>query len=291
MSLGSRVSVSRLTLSVLVLAWTLLAFGAAAETRVLARRPYAADLTGLAVSFLARDLATGMNHVLEGSDLDARHTPWSTFKIPNLLMALETGTATSLDARREWDPVRRPAARHWPEAWKTGQTLGEAFARSTVWYFQDVARDIGGRVYRERLATWRYGNASVPDGSDRFWLDGTLRISVREQVAFLDNALSGRLAVAPRNVDALLTASRDGDGLQATLHGKTGTGPVEPGRLNGAFSGWYVGIVRRPDRAPVVFALHVSAPSFARLRTFRRAFAVRLLEDAGLAPVGVFRRP
>ena len=36
-----------------------------------------------------------------------RHTPWSTFKMPNLIIALETGTAPSLDYALPWDPVRQ----------------------------------------------------------------------------------------------------------------------------------------------------------------------------------------
>lgn len=88
---------------------------AGGETREIAKHSYRADIASLSVSFLARDLATGAEYVLEGSDLETRHVPWSTFKIPNLVLALETGVAPSLEAWRTWDAGRRPAADHWPD--------------------------------------------------------------------------------------------------------------------------------------------------------------------------------
>lgn len=260
---------------------------ARAETRYLLADAYAQELDGLAVSFLAQDLETGDEFVLEGSDLDAREAPWSTFKIPNLLIALETGVAPSLDAWRDWDADRRPAAAHWPDGWKEGQTLKDAFARSSVWYFQDLALEIGGPAYRERLEAWGYGNAEVPDGSDDFWLGSSLQISVREQVGFLENLLTGQLGVSDGTLAALDSASQVGAASGVRLHGKTGSGPDDPANIDGTFSGWYVGYLRREAQAPVVFALHVAAPSFTALRDFRRAFSVRLLEDAGLAPAGL----
>lgn len=257
---------------------------AQAETHYLLADEYAQQLSGLTVSFLARDLETGDDVILEGSNLEARKAPWSTFKIPNLLIALETGAAPSLDAWREWDSDCRPAAAHWPDAWKEGQTLEEAFSRLSVWYFQDLALEIGGSVYREKLMDWGYGNAEVPDGSDSFWLGASLQISVREQVGFLENLLTEQLGVSVGTLTALDRASLAGQASGTSLHGKTGSGPDDPANLDGTFSGWYVGYLRREARAPVAFALHVAAPSFSALRDFRREFSVRLLQDAGLAP-------
>ncbi len=258
-----------------------------AETRYLPTDAHAQELEGLTVSFLARDLETGDYFVLEGSDIDAREAPWSTFKIPNLLIALEAGVAPSLDTWRDWDADRRPAAAHWPEAWKEGQTLGEAFSRSSVWYFQDLALEIGGSVYREKLEDWGYGNADVPDGTDDFWLGASLQISVREQVDFLEDLLTGKLGVSETTLAALDVASQAGQASGTSLHGKTGSGPDDPANIDGTFSGWYVGYLRREARAPVVFALHVAAPSFSALRDLRRELSLRLLEDAGLAPPGM----
>ncbi|MCO6392044.1 hypothetical protein GTW25_13490 [Aliihoeflea aestuarii] len=253
-----------------------------AETRDIAIDRYQAETADLSVSFLARDLSTGTEYVLEGSDLKTRHVPFSTFKIPNLVLALETGVASSLGAWREWDAMQRPAASYWPEEWRESQDLGTAFARSSVWYFQDLALEIGGPVYRERLAEWRYGNGEASDGSDDFWLTGELQISVKEQVDFLDSLISGRLDVATSSLAALAAASDSGAVDDTILHGKSGSGPDDPENTGGSFSGWYAGYLSRKDDAPVVFALHVAGPSFGSIRNFRKDFAIRLLRDVRL---------
>lgn len=255
---------------------------AAAQTRVIEARPYNHALSGLAVSFLARDLATDTDYVLEGSNLDRRNTPLSTFKIANLVIALETGAAASLDDWRPWIPQERPAEPHWPQDWRQGQTLEQAFRRSAVWYFRDLARKIGSDRYRAKLSEWGYGNAVAPAGSDDFWLDDTLSISVGEQVDFLEKLVAARLDVRPENISALDRASLSGTEGKVAIHGKTGAGPDDPSNADGAFSGWYVGYLRRERGEPVVFALHVKGPSFRTIAEFRRAFALRLLTDIGL---------
>ncbi|WP_156917551.1 penicillin-binding transpeptidase domain-containing protein [Salinarimonas rosea] len=232
------------------------------------------------VAFLARDLGSDREVVLEGSDLETRRVPWSTFKIPNLVIALETGIAGDLDASRAWDPARRPAAGYWPDDWRTDQTLASAFRRSAVWYFQELALEVGVARYRELLDAWSYGNRSIGT-PDAFWLDGSLRISVSEQVAFLADLVTGRLDVSDATLRALEVVSADPrhDGL----HGKTGSGRVRPAASSSRFEGWYVGYVRTGAQdAPVVFALWTQGSSFSQIRDFRRAFAVHLLTRSGL---------
>ncbi|MEP3279891.1 MAG: penicillin-binding transpeptidase domain-containing protein [Stappiaceae bacterium] len=259
------------------------------ETRValsaeIERAPHRNVIADRTVTFLARDLESGTDYILEGSNLSARHTPWSTFKIPNLLLALETGVAPSLDARRTWNKKKRPAASYWPQSWRQDQTLKSAFVRSAVWYFQDLALEIGVERYRTALRDWQYGNHSVSDGSDSFWLDRTLQISVLEQVSFLENLIDGELGVSPTSIDGLLQASLANRKNGIALHGKTGAGPVSQGKFNGEFEGWYSGFVMRPGVKPVVFSLFVRASNFTSLNAFRKDFAVNLLKDIQVLP-------
>lgn len=249
-----------------------------------ARAPFAQEIGDRAVSFLARDLETGIDHVLEGSELGARHTPWSSFKVINFLIALDSKAVPAADTVFRWDPTQRPAADYWPTAWRQEQSLDSAFRHSAVWFFRDVALKVGSQQYASVLRDWGYGNASVPDGSDRFWLDGSLRISVAEQVAVLSALAEDRLDVSTEAFDDLARASHAGTAGAVSLHGKTGAGPQEPGRFDGPFEGWYVGFVRRPDARPVAFALYAEAPSFRALRHFRKRFAIRLLKHQGLVP-------
>ncbi len=236
------------------------------------------------VVFMAVDLETGAQWAVAPEGLDERRAPFSTFKIPNLLIALDSGAATSLEHRIDWDPDRRPVGEHWPAGWAQSQTLASAFRRSAVWYFRDLALAIGGPIYRDRLAAFEYGNAAAPDGSDLFWLDGTLAISVREQVEFLARLVRGELPVEPASTAALREVARLDERSGHVLYGKTGAGPAAPGDFDGPFLGWLVGWVERPERAPVAYALFATAPDWASIARFRREAAERLLGDAGLWP-------
>ena len=251
-----------------------------AQDTVIARADMADRITTSDVSFMARDSASGATCHLEGSDLESQHAPWSTFKLPNLVIALELGIAEDLDAMRVWDQQKRPAAGYWPKDWRQDQDLRSAFRRSAVWYFQDIAVDVGTARYREVLADWDYGNATVPKGSDSFWLASDLRISPVEQVAFVEALVTGMLDVSDPAIAALTEASFVWRDDQLALHGKTGSGPTQ----SGAFEGWYVGWVARADAAPISFALYTTAPAFQDLRTFRKDFAIEMLKACAILP-------
>lgn len=273
--------------AVLVAGPTVAQLTAADADMVLPRAPLADEIGPREVSFLAADLATGARCSLEDSDLESRHAPWSTFKIPNLVIALDTGVDQDLGSVRAWDQTRRPAQAYWPDAWRRDQTLLSAFQRSAVWYFQDIALDVGGDTYRTVLRDWGYGNAEVADGADGFWLGDSLRISVTEQVAFLGRLVSGDLDIDARIMAALAEASAVTGSEGIALHGKTGAGPVSPGDFSGAFEGWYVGWLDRADTAPAVFALYTRAETYALIRDFRQDFAFELLAECGLLPPGL----
>ena len=147
-----------------------------------------------------------------------------------------------------------------------------------------MAVDVGSDRYGTYFSRWRYGNERADQGSDRFWLDRTLKISVAEQADFLAALLDGKLNVSSSSLEALTAASQQGEADGFVLHGKTGAVPVRAGEFSGGFEGWYAGFVRRPNRKPVVFALYTKAPGVGSLRTFRKDFAVRLLKQAGILP-------
>lgn len=235
-------------------------------------------------SFLALDLETGERCLLAGSDLQTRHAPWSTFKIPNFLIALETGAVSGPDHWLDWDSNQRPAAAYWPDSWRQGQTLVTAYRRSAIWYFQHIASQVGGPAYRRQLDQWNYGNASAPDGSESFWLGGPLLISVEEQVAFVGRLVSHDLGVSAASISALEGASLFAEHGRITLHGKTGSGPVVPGAFSGGFEGWFVGWAKKDDATPIVFAHHVIGDSYDAINEYRRDFAVSAVSACGFIP-------
>jgi beta-lactamase class D len=232
-------------------------------------------------SFLAVDIASGETCILQGSDLETRHAPWSTFKIPNTVIALATGVLDGVDTWRNWDAASRPPEGYWPEAWRQGQTLESAFQRSAVWFYQDIALDVGAPAYRATLTAWNYGNGQVPENSDTFWLGGPLALSVTEQVRFIEQLMIGNLDVPQIHLDTLAEISILEQTGRFSLHGKSGSGPVSRGDFSGPFEGWFAGWLSTDGVPSVAFAHHTVGPDFASIREYRQDFAQHLLSECG----------
>jgi beta-lactamase class D len=199
------------------------------------------------------------------------YPPASTFKIPNTVIALETGVVASLDDPVfKWDGEVRTLDGKPVAAWNRDQTLREAFRNSTVWVYQEVARKVGAERMARLVAAFDYGNRAIGE-IDRFWLSGPLRISALEQIAFLGKLRAGTLPVSAR-AQAL---AREAMMLETTeayvLRGKTGW----------AFDhkvGWFVGWFETGPRSRL-FALNldVAGPkSLAARSTIVRSAAREL---------------
>lgn len=161
--------------------------------------------------------------------------PASTFKIPNSLIALETGVAAGPDTVFAWDGQKRSI-----EAWNKDLTLTEALRVSCVPVYQELARRIG----HDRMQWWvknlGYGNADIADAIDTFWLEGKMRISALEQAAFLRRLARGDLPISRRAMDAVQEMMVEERTEAGVLRGKTGlTARVSPN------VGWWVGWVEK----------------------------------------------
>ena len=176
-----------------------------------------------------------------------RYTPASTFKIANSLIGLSVGAVASVDTVL---PYRSDAPPFSP-AWEKDMGLREAMVVSNVPIYQELARRIGLTRMTEAVNRLDYGNRSVGQQVDTFWLRGPLAISAVEQIRFLDRLARGSLpfpAAAQRAVREITVVER---GPGWVLHAKTGwqNGP-------GAGVGWWVGWVERGRRI-TPFALNL----------------------------------
>jgi beta-lactamase class D len=175
--------------------------------------------------------------------------PASTFKIPNSLIALETGVVGDPDKDVfKWDGVVRSI-----EAWNRDHTLRTAIAASAVPVYQEIARRIGAERMQKYLDLFEYGNRDIGGGIDQFWLTGNLRIDPVEQVDFVDRLRRGVLPVSKRSqelVRDILPATKVGD---ATIRAKSGLLGAELGKPS---LGWMVGWAEKGS-ASTVFALNV----------------------------------
>lgn len=223
---------------------------------------------GVEGAFVLLDVQRNVLSVVGPDRAAERHVPCSTFKIANALVGLETGVIRGPDFALRWDGEEREVS-----AWNRDHTLATAMRDSVVWFYQEVARRVGLARMRRSLEALGYGNARTGERVDRSWLDGPLRISPVEQVAFLRRLQLGVLPVAPRHaalVRQLLVLEQRHD---FTLRGKTGLG-----REDGMAVGWLVGEVER-DGAAFVFATLVLDPrgDVDRIAPIRRALSERLL--------------
>ena len=175
--------------------------------------------------------------------------PASTFKVPNSLIALETGVVADPDKDVfKWDGVTRSI-----EAWNKDHTLRSAIAASVVPVYQEIARRIGAERMQKYVDMLDYGNHNIGGGIDQFWLTGDLRIDPVQQVDFLDRLRRGVLPVSKRSqelVRDILPVTKAGD---ATIRAKSGLLGAERGQPS---LGWMVGWAGTGS-AQTVFALNM----------------------------------
>jgi beta-lactamase class D len=175
--------------------------------------------------------------------------PASTFKIPNSLIALETGVVADPDKDVfKWDGVQRGI-----EAWNRDHTLRSAIAASAVPVYQEIARRIGAERMQKYLDLFEYGNRDIGGGIDQFWLTGDLRIDPVQQVDFIDRLRRGVLPVSKRSqelVRDILPVTKAGD---TVIRAKSGLLGAETGKPS---LGWMVGWAEKGSEA-TVFALNM----------------------------------
>lgn len=245
--------------------------------------PYIAEIGARKVTFLVVDYKSKNCWAMNDAGLAQRHAPYSTFKIPHTLIALETGAVKSVDERFEWDQKKYPAKDFWPETWKKSHTLATAFKHSAVWYYKELVPRIEPKQYKKWLATFHYGNQTFTPGSNQFWLDNELQISPKEQVTFIDCLVTDGCGVRTGTVSAFEMIALQDTNDMFSLYAKTGAGPVDPNNNDGAFEGWYVGYIKSKSGNPVAtFALYMEAESFSALKDYRKALSLQLLSDLEL---------
>jgi beta-lactamase class D len=198
--------------------------------------------------------------------------PASTFKIPNSLIALETGVVGDPDKDVfKWDGVKRSI-----EAWNQDHTVRSAIAASAVSVYQEIARRIGAERMQKYVDLFEYGNRKLGGGIDQFWLTGEMRIDPIQQIDFVDRLRRGVLPVSKGSQDLvrdILPVTMAGD---ATIRAKSGLLGAELGKPS---LGWLVGWAEKGG-AQTVFALNLDVRE-PRHVADRMKLAQQCLADIG----------
>ena len=228
-------------------------------------------IAGPSETMVVLDGRTGKLTVENPARAGTRLTPCSTFKIPNSMIALESGVASDPSYTLQYNPKRdgEQAA-----VWARDHSLRSALQTSALWYYKEIARRVGPAGMQHFLNRFDYGNRDMSGGIDRFWVGGGLRISAEEQVRFLKRLREGKLAKSSSAVKDMML-------LEATpgyrWYGKTGTctdaeqGPVA----------WHVGFIERGGNARY-YAWNLGGASVAEVFERRAKLLREKLSKLGL---------
>jgi beta-lactamase class D len=230
---------------------------------------------GVDGAFVLLDEQQGTLSIVNPEIASKGYVPASTFKIPNTLIGLTTGVIPDEHFSLPWDGKKRSV-----DAWNRDHDLASAMKFSVVWFYQEIARRIGAPRMQQHVDAFAYGNRQVSSPIDRFWLDGALRITPREQVDFLRRLKAGALPVRPEHVALVLRLITLEESKDLVLRGKTGL-EVQDDRT----IGWLVGFVDKGG-ASYVYATLVLAPASEarRIIPLRRELTQQLLARRGVLP-------
>lgn len=164
-------------------------------------------------------------------------SPASTFKILNSLIGIETGIIKDENFIIPWDSTVRQNPK-----WNQDHDLKLAFKNSTVWYYRELARRVGGERMKFWLDKLQYGNVDTSGGIDLFWLKGGLRVTPEQQIDFLIRLHNNKLPLSQRTVDIVKNIMIAKDTLDYVVRAKTGWVDEEKRNV-----GWYIGYIEKDE--------------------------------------------
>lgn len=222
---------------------------------------------GVQGSILIYDLNQDKTYEHNPSRNTKAFLPASTFKIPNSLIALETGVLPNELSILTWDGIKRDIP-----TWNRNLNMKEAFKVSAVWFYQVIARRVGYERMQKWVTQAGYGNQKIGSKKDidKFWLEGEIRITPQEQIQFLRRLYKDDLPFSKRSlsiVKDIMIAEQTPD---YTIRAKTGWAARVTPQI-----GWYVGYLERNNN-PYFFAVNIDIRDrkdiAARQELMRRCF-------------------
>ncbi|HOS47570.1 MAG TPA: class D beta-lactamase [Bacteroidia bacterium] len=208
--------------------------------------------------------------VYNPDQMNKEFTPASTFKICNSLIGVETGVIRDENFVIPWDSVVRKNPN-----WNKDHNLQSAFQNSVVWYYQSLARSVGGKRMKFSLDNCNYGNRDTSGGIDKFWLTGGLRITPKQQIEFLRNLHDNALPFSQRTMNIVKNIMVVDDSTGFVMRAKSGWG-----FQNNQDIGWYVGYIETADNV-YYFAncIQCSSPDNQKFAAARMEIVYSILRE------------
>ena len=157
--------------------------------------------------------------------------------------------------------------------WNRDNDLASAIKYSVVPYYQELARRVGKEKMQEFLNKFNYGNKTIGERIDTFWLDNSLQITPNGEVDFLRKFYSYNLPVSRRSIDIVKKIISKEEYPNSTLYFKTGTGETQDGN----WVGWLVGYVEKGTNV-YFYAFNVEGNSFNDVSGIRNAASREILK-------------
>lgn len=174
--------------------------------------------------------------------------PASTFKIPNSIIALESGIVKNDSTIFKWDGTKR-----FFKIWEQDLIFKDAFQFSCVPCYQEIARKIGEKRMNEYLSKLKYKNMRVDSTNIAdFWLQGNSRINQFQQINFLQRFHESKLPISERTEKIMKRMMVIERNAHYTLSGKTGWS-IDNEKNNA----WFVGYVQKEHKV-YFFATNIS---------------------------------
>lgn len=176
------------------------------------------------------------------SKINIETLPASTFKIFNLLIALETKTIKDENEIVKWTGKIDTVKYGFRPGIYRDMTVKEAFEVSAGWVFVELAIKIGKKKYQKYLTSCKYGNVDLSQPDEDFWNFGKFGITPVNQVEFLKGLFEGNLPFSKRNIEIVKEVMLTEQSEYLTIRSKTGWT-----RENETNTGWWVGYIENEE--------------------------------------------
>jgi beta-lactamase class D len=165
--------------------------------------------------------------------------PASTFKIPNSIIGLETGILKNQQTVFKWNGNERAFS-----IWEKDLSLKEAFQKSCVPCYQELALKIGTKRMIESLKKLKFGKMDVNNENiDTFWLIGKSKINPFQQIDFLNRLYNKQLQISKQTNETIRKIMIIEQNKNYVLSGKTGL-TISAKKE----TGWFVGYIEKEEK-------------------------------------------
>jgi beta-lactamase class D len=201
--------------------------------------------------------------------------PASTFKIVNSLIALEEKVIKPSEILK-WDGENKTFKNKVIASWNSNTDIEKAFKNSTIWFYVELSKKIGRKIYKKYLKKINYGNLKLSEKGFDFWNYGDFAVSPNQQINFLLRLYKNELPFSKDNMEYVKKIMIQEKTDNYVLRGKIGW-DIKKGKE----IGWYIGYVEAKSNI-YFFATRIISDTKNMPLTFsssRKTITMKLLNE------------